>query len=173
MQGYNAAMHVSGVAIGMDGGAALFAVTQDSFEKGTLSRFDASGAATGQASSPLLMPFPAGTTPGTGTPVLGANSYVYATASNGTVLAAKQDLTTQWAVALPSAIAGTVTASSTLDCNRERPLSGTGIFYLANGTGWLIAYIVDSPGLDPSAPWPKYQHDARNTGNTNVSTGCP
>ncbi|WP_232293384.1 hypothetical protein [Stigmatella aurantiaca] len=27
------------------------------------------------------------------------------------------------------------------------------------------AFIVDSPGMDPSAPWPKDQHDARNTGN--------
>ena len=51
--------------------------------------------------------------------------------------------------------------------------TSTGIFYFANGTGWLMAYIVDSAGLDTSAPWPKYQHDARNTGNTNVSLGCP
>jgi hypothetical protein len=164
--------NVSGVAVGRDGGAAvLFAVTQDAGEVGTLSKFDSLGSPLGQVSSPLPIPFPNATTPGTGTPVLGQNSFVYATAYDGTVLAAKQDMTPQWAVA--PAIVGNVTASSTLDCNRERPASGTGILYIANGTGWLTAYIVDSPGLDTSAPWPKYQHDARNTGNTTVSVGCP
>ncbi|MCC6336640.1 MAG: hypothetical protein IT380_21955 [Myxococcales bacterium] len=72
---------------------------------------------------------------------------------------------------LPSA--GQVLASATLDCNRDKPTSTTGVYYFATTTGWLVGYVVDSEGLDQSAPWPKYQHDARNTGNLSVSKACP
>jgi hypothetical protein len=66
-----------------------------------------------------------------------------------------------------------VVASPTLDCNRTASASGTGAYYFATTSGWLVAYIVDSAGLDLTAAWPKFQHDARNTGNTAVSLGCP
>ena len=65
----------------------------------------------------------------------------------------------------------------TLDCNRRRPGSGTGILYVATDTHSLAAIVVDSPGLDPNAPWPKYQRTAGNVGNTATSfalnPGCP
>ncbi|MCU0695054.1 MAG: hypothetical protein MUC96_00845 [Myxococcaceae bacterium] len=40
----------------------------------------------------------------------------------------------------------------------------------------LTAILVDSPGLDPTAPWPKYQRDNGNTGNINSDMSawtCP
>ena len=64
-------------------------------------------------------------------------------------------------------------ASPTIGCS---PRSGAvlGVLYLPSVTGSLFAVIVDSPGLDPSAPWPKYQHDVRNTGNpTTPIQSCP
>jgi hypothetical protein len=77
-------------------------------------------------------------------------------------------------VTLPAAVAGTVSASLTLDCNRRVPASQSGILYIATESGWLVSYIVDSKGLDPTAPWPKYQRDARNTGNLQgPPVGCP
>jgi hypothetical protein len=80
--------------------------------------------------------------------------------------------------ALASSLAlGNVVASPTLDCNRIRgkstPSSGT--LYIATSNGYLVALIVDSHGLDPTAAWPKYQHDASNTGNstnTQLNPGC-
>ena len=49
-----------------------------------------------------------------------------------------------------------------------------GVLYAATTSGKVFAVIVDSPGLDPAAPWPRYQHDARNTGNPATPiTNCP
>ena len=44
------------------------------------------------------------------------------------------------------------------------PGPGT-LYVVGNGSGAVYAIIVDSRGLDVSAPWPKFQHDTRNTGN--------
>ena len=52
-------------------------------------------------------------------------------------------------------------------------MAGLGTLYAASGTK-LYALIVDSAGLDPMAPWPKFQHDVRNTGNPATPiTNCP
>jgi hypothetical protein len=64
-----------------------------------------------------------------------------------------------------------------LDCNRANPNSGTGILYIAFESGAVVALIVDSPGLDPTSPWPKYQRTAGNHGNAAavfpLNDGCP
>lgn len=68
--------------------------------------------------------------------------------------------------------------SPTLDCRRDTGGGGitgatTGTLYFV-GTTKLYAFVVDSPGLAPNAPWPKFQHDARNTGNPATPiTNCP
>jgi hypothetical protein len=66
----------------------------------------------------------------------------------------------------------------TLDCNRQAEGSlasaFSGVLYAVTRDGKVHAIVVDSRGLDTSAPWPKYQHDARNTGNPATPiTSCP
>lgn len=69
-----------------------------------------------------------------------------------------------------------VDVSPTMDCHRNasgQVAPGLGTLYIAASTK-LYAFVVDSPGMDPNAPWPKYQHDARNTGNPATPiTDCP
>jgi hypothetical protein len=168
---------VSGIAIGS--GPTLFAVVTQASGVGTLRSFDATGdtvGATMTLPAGFSFTFPAGATPGATTPVLGRGGFLYATANNGNVVAAdQQSLDVSWLKPLPAAIATStqVLASPTLDCNRTDPSSATGAYYFATTTGWLVAYIVDSPGLDSAAAWPKYQHDARNTGSTGTAIECP
>ena len=172
--GYNVNAHVGAVAVGA--GNALYAVTQSNgfAEMGTLRRFDSTGSQVAAVPPSAVISFPAGAIPGATSPVLGNGGWVYATGNDGTVIAAGQSsLDVRWMKSLPATIAGTVFASPTLDCNRTKPASGTGIHYFVTSTGWLVAYIADSPGLDVMAPWPKYQHDARNTGSPSTSVGCP
>ncbi|WNG40535.1 PQQ-like beta-propeller repeat protein [Archangium violaceum] len=100
------------------------------------------------------------------TPVVGVNGNVYTVATNGIVRAWNSDAhSPRWT--LESAL-GTVEASPTLDCPRDASgalVEGShGVLYVPVG-GKLHAFVVDSRGLDTSAPWPKYQHDSRNTGN--------
>lgn len=180
--GYNASNHVGGVSVGA-GGASLFALAQSvnsGADFGRLCRFDAVGSMSASAVSSETLDFPAIATPGGTTPVLGQNGAVFAVSNSGEVLAARQSsLATEWLVPLTGQGAGIavgtgVKASPSLDCNWQRPGTGTGILYFAAASGWLVAYIVDSPGLDRTAAWPKYQHDVRNTGNSTVPIDpCP
>jgi hypothetical protein len=79
-----------------------------------------------------------------------------------------------WGAPLPPSLATTVSASPTLTCNTRKPGTKTGVLSIATESGWLVTYLVDSRGLDPTAPWPKYGHDVRNTNNaaTPIET-CP
>lgn len=114
-----------------------------------------------------------------GSPVLGNNGKTYVVDENGALFVLPTnfapDAGADWSAVLPTPVAGAVTASPTLDCNRRRPASETGVLYIATETGWLVSYLVDSPnGLDTTAPWPKYARDSRNTGNYNgPAIGCP
>jgi hypothetical protein len=68
--------------------------------------------------------------------------------------------------------ATTFESSPTIDCFRDAGVpaqSSTGVLYAGSTAGNLFAVIVDDPGLDSTAPWPKYQHDIRNTGNPGTS----
>jgi hypothetical protein len=108
-------------------------------------------------------------------PALGSDGVLY-TASSANVVTARSanDLSERWMITLPAAS----TASLALDCAREAggaPASGQrGTLYVPAG-GTLHAIIVDSPGLSQgTGAWPKFQHDARNTGNPATSiTNCP
>jgi hypothetical protein len=115
---------------------------------------------------------------GVGSPTLGEGGLMYVIDEVGALFVLPQNFTTSaspsWGVALPSVVAGNVSASPTLDCNRGVPGSETGVFYVATESGWLVSYLIDSKGLDPLAPWPKYARDARNTGNfSGPPIGCP
>jgi len=70
-----------------------------------------------------------------------------------------------------------VSASPAFDCNRlASPDAGaeTGILYVVSGNGDVLSLIVDSPRLDRTAKWPKFQKDQFNSGNTslNLDDGC-
>jgi hypothetical protein len=57
-----------------------------------------------------------------------------------------------------------VAAHPTLDCSRTGSRT-TGTLYVLYTDGNVQAVIVDSPGLDSSAVWPKYQRTSGNAGN--------
>lgn len=64
-------------------------------------------------------------------------------------------------------------ATGAAQCSR-----GLGVLYVptvAAGVATVTAVIVDSPGLDPLAPWPKYQRDNRNSGfaDSTSPAACP
>ncbi|WNG30668.1 PQQ-like beta-propeller repeat protein [Cystobacter fuscus] len=110
-----------------------------------------------------------------GAPVWGAGGYVYTASSTSGVIQARRPLEhIEWQFDAESPIE----ASMNLDCSRAADggvLSGMpGVLYAASQDGRVFAIVVDSPGLDSTAPWPKYQHDSRNTGNPSTPlTSCP
>jgi hypothetical protein len=118
----------------------------------------------------------------TAAPVLGANGFVYTASVRAMspdlpdVMAWSPDMRTMY-WRLHDSI-GPVVGSPALDCARGPDGSASplpvGTLYVPNEDGRLYAFVVDSRGLDSSAPWPKFQHDARNTGNpaTPISS-CP
>jgi hypothetical protein len=103
-----------------------------------------------------------------GAPVWGTGGYVYtAGLTSGSIQARRSLENVIWQFE-PAGGAG-FEASMNLDCSRSADgsiLAGRpGVLYAVDRDGKVYALIVDSPGLDPAAPWPKYQHDSRNTGN--------
>jgi len=152
--------------VGPDGDLAFFGQDTGSAQ-GDLKRYDLPG----QTLSPPIL--------GVGVlkyaPALGSDGVLY-TASSANVVTARSanNLNQLWAVTLPAAS----TASVALDCARSpsgAPESGQrGTLYVPAG-GTLHAIIVDSPGLNQgTGAWPKFQHDARNTGNPSTPiTHCP
>lgn len=113
--------------------------------------------------------------PVTAAPALGKDGLVYTLSKAGALEVWDAALHSQWTAQLSSS--GAFSASPNLDCSRDAA-GGTaahpGTLYAASEGGILYSIIVDSHGLDPSAPWPKYQHDARNTGNSTTGVvNCP
>lgn len=119
-----------------------------------------------------------------GSPTLGADGTVYATDfSSGRLNAWDAQLNPLWS--MPSVARMKLGGSPTLDCARDS--SGTklagrpGLLYVTSlGSspipGMLFAVVVDSRGIDTTAPWPVYQHDPRATGNAATSLAefaCP
>jgi len=150
------------------GGTLAFYGQDTGSTQGDLKRYDLQGQTPG---SPIIL--------GVGVlkyaPALGADGMLYTASSASDVTArSANDLSERWTVTLP---AGS-TASVALDCARSPsgvPASGKpGTLYVPTG-GTLHAIIVDSPGLNrDAAAWPKYQRDARNTGNPITPvTNCP
>lgn len=110
-----------------------------------------------------------------GAPVFGKNDRLYTLNTQGRLTGwTASSLTRQWEEGLETA-PGQADVSPTLDCLRDASgpaAAKVGSLYVASGTK-LYAVIVDSPGLE-AAPWPKFQHDVRNTGNTATPiTNCP
>jgi hypothetical protein len=113
------------------------------------------------------------------TPVAGEGGWLYVLDENGSLSVLPQRFDDgapepTWSAALPTAFSASMQSSPTIACNFRKPLTHTGVLYLALQNGWLVSYLVDSKGLDPTAPWPKYGHDVRNTNNASVAIDpCP
>ncbi|HEX8700497.1 MAG TPA: hypothetical protein VF815_16730 [Myxococcaceae bacterium] len=111
-------------------------------------------------------------------PVIAKNDRLYTVNVQGKVSArVASTLAPLWDVDLQLDLTATRDSSPTLDCRRDASgtavTATTGTLYFV-GTTKLYAFIVDSPGLATNAPWPKFQHDARNTGNPATPiTNCP
>jgi hypothetical protein len=121
------------------------------------------------------------------TPILGAGGRLYVLGENGRLYVRNSGtLAAQWegdvapgltALSQP-ALDVYRSANGMKDCSRPLGVlyaltrSGTG----ASAMATLRAILVDSPGLDNTAPWPKYQRDNGNTGNINSDISpwtCP
>jgi outer membrane protein assembly factor BamB len=120
----------------------------------------------------------AGTDTLRGAPVLGKNDRLYTVNAQGKVTAwVASTLAPLWNLDLTVDLS-MKDSSPTLDCRRDAGGNAvvgatTGTLYFI-GSAKLYAFIVDSPGLASNAPWPKFQHDARNTGNPATPvTNCP
>jgi hypothetical protein len=119
----------------------------------------------------------ASASPLAGSAANGATPRVYAFDASGQLTVVREDMPSvaEWNA---STGLGEIRAAPTLDCNRLRPNSTTGVLYVASISGKVASYIVDSERLAPTSSWPKYQKDAANSGNTNftafpLNPGCP
>jgi hypothetical protein len=129
------------------------------------------------------------------TPVLGSGVvYVLgALGGTGTLTVRRQaDMSEVWRAAVATT-GGTAPLVSQMALDVYRDAAGNkvcpsgtpttrpplGVLYTLTKSGsvaTLTAILVDSPGLDSSAPWPKYQRDNGNTGNINSDISfwtCP
>jgi hypothetical protein len=110
------------------------------------------------------------------TPVLGKGGFTYVVSTGGAVsevawAGSSGAGTARWTFAglfpAPSSLGQPALdvvrdGAGAAQCGR-----GIGVFYVPSvrfGVATVTAVIVDSPGLDPLAPWPKYQRDNRNSG---------
>jgi hypothetical protein len=117
------------------------------------------------------------------TPVLGEGGLVYLVGDNGSLSVRLQsDLAEQWSASLVSPV--DAISQPALDVYRNSTgakdcASRLGVLYVLTKTGstaTLRAVLVDSKGLDGTAPWPKYQRDNSNTGNISLPLNawvCP
>lgn len=110
-------------------------------------------------------------------PTLGQGGLLYAMRGGELGVLSAADLSTQWKWTPYGYPSGGRAEAPTIDCTRDakgniipgRP----GVLY-APIHNKVHAIIVDSAGLDADAPWPKFQHDGRNSGNPDIPIlRCP
>lgn len=111
-------------------------------------------------------------------PLLGAGG-VITTVSTGGDLALFSPTARLWTAAAAATTFGAVSVSPLLDVSRlatGAPRCGRpGTLYVLSNSGTLTSFIVDSPGLDRDALWPRFQHDNANSGNASQANlwSCP
>jgi hypothetical protein len=110
--------------------------------------------------------------PVSNSPVLGADGLVYVVTDEGFLNVLTSDGTSVMSGRIATLDAVT---PPQLDCSRDAGVQG-GILYFGATNGLLYSIDVDSRGIDTTAPWPKFQHDPRNTGNSSTDLtefACP
>jgi hypothetical protein len=105
-----------------------------------------------------------------------STGHVYAVTVSGKVAIQSRATGVESSLSVPGPVS-LVVASPTLARNTLNPNSETGILYVASTGGQLTAIIVDDAYTDCTVPWPKWQKDIFNSGNStfNVAAGgsCP
>ncbi len=106
-------------------------------------------------------------------PLLGQGEWLYAAGNDGTLVARRtvSFSTNAWNINGLEDVKASLNIDCSRDANGQKRPGAPGVLYVANTAGKLYALIVDSRGIDTTAPWPKYQHDPRNTGNADTSLG--
>jgi hypothetical protein len=104
-------------------------------------------------------------------PIVGAGGHLYSAAS-GRVYVYDSSPAQEWYWDVPNAPTETVGAQINLDKNRDAadPCGSgqPGVLYVVTSTGAqtsVYAILVDSKGVEATAPWPRFQHNPGNTGN--------
>lgn len=118
-------------------------------------------------------------------PVLGKGGLVYVVGASGALSVRRQvDLSEVYQGSLASLSGAGNVAQPALDVYRTgagvkdcgRPLGVLYVLTRSGATATLRAVLVESNGLEATAPWPKYQRDNGNTGNINSDMSfwtCP
>lgn len=102
-------------------------------------------------------------------PVIGRDGTVYVATESGSLQAFDSQLRQLWGMPPPTTGTLDFDVGPTIDCARDAlgaPSAGPGTLYaIGKANGTLYSVIVDSRGIDRSAPWPKFQRNTRNTGS--------
>ncbi len=102
-----------------------------------------------------------------GAPLLGRDGLIYTVGHTGTLQVWNRQLQLQWQA---PGLLGPTDNSPNIDCFRERDggvRSGLGRLFLASDAGFFTV-LVNSPGIDVDAGWPRLGHDPYNSGNGSV-----
>jgi hypothetical protein len=105
-------------------------------------------------------------------PVIGAGEHIYSISADGTlVVSGAATLSEEWRENGFFPVASSKLAQPALDVLRSGATPqcrGLGVLYVSSakaGAATVTAVLVDSQGLEPAAPWPKFQRDNANSGN--------
>ncbi len=106
------------------------------------------------------------------TGVAGRDGTIYVVDASGNVMAYSADLQhLLWSLTAtaPGIAGGAIDSAPNADVHRNagaKDCTRPGTLYVpSTGDGSLYAFVIDSMGIDSSAPWPRQQHDPQNTGN--------
>jgi len=118
-------------------------------------------------------------------PLLGSGGLAYLVGVTGTLTVRRvSDVSEAWNASLATLSGSGVVSQPALDVYRtalgtkdcSKPLGVLYVLTKRGSTATLRAILVDSPGLDSAAPWPKYQLRKGSSGNASLPLGpwvCP
>ena len=109
--------------------------------------------------------------------ILGHGDWIYLAREAGVEARSRESLSTvAWTVGGLDEPSGALMLDCTRDAEGEARPGYPGVVYVGTASGKLHSFIVDSRGIDTSAPWPSERHDPRSTGNADTDLtefACP